>query len=120
MKYKFETVLDGISQYINDELMSRMNDLQEFGARVLVDRVINNQDTVKEYLVNNGFIRTFGIIDSDGMVDVIGLARDIKKEIAKKNKITFTVPMFGKLTFEPSDVDSLYYHITGEEYNENY
>ena len=27
-----------------------------------------------------------------------------------------SIPMFGKFTFNPSDVDVLYYHITGEEY----
>lgn len=116
MKYKFETVIDGISQYINDELLDHMNDFQQFGARVIIGRIINNQEELKEFLVKNGFIRTFGIIDNDGMVDVASIMYDIKKEISKSDKITFSIPMFGKFTFNPSDVDVLYYHITGEEY----
>lgn len=115
MKYEFEKVIEGLAQYLNDELYVGMNDVQEFAARVLIGRVINNQDVIKDSLVNNGFIRTFGVIDADGMVDVEGLARDIKREIERKEKISFDIPMFGKMTFRPSDVDVLYRTITGGE-----
>lgn len=115
MKYQFEKVIDGMVSYINEEMFMGMNDWQEMTARILVARVVNNQEAVKKTLIDNGFIRTFGIIDSEGMVDVCGLANDIKQEIVKKGKMTFTVPMFGKISFLPSDVDKLYKNITGEE-----
>jgi hypothetical protein len=114
MKYELDRVLDGIAKYIDEEMYSRMNDLQEFAARVLVGRVLENSEEIQDSLINNGYIRTFGIIDSDGMVDVEGLASDIKREISRKGKITFTIPMFGKMTFVPSDVDELYQRIKGE------
>lgn len=114
MKYELDKVLDGIAKYIDDEMYSRMNDFQEFAARVLVGRVLENSEEIQDSLINNGYIRTFGIIDSDGMVDVEGLASDIKREISRKGKITFTIPMFGKMTFVPSDVDELYQRIKGE------
>lgn len=122
MRYEFNRVIDGISRYIDAEIYSRMNDLQEFAARVLVGRFISNEDTVKDSLVNNGFIRTFGIIDADGMVDVITLAKDIKREIARKGKISFSIPMFGTMGFVPEDVDAVFRYITGEELqnHENY
>ena len=116
MRYEFNRVIDGLSRYIDAEIYSKMNDLQEFAARVLVGRFISNEETVKESLVNNGFIRTFGIIDADGMVDVITLAKDIKREIARKGKISFEIPMFGTMTFKPEDVDVVFKHITGEEF----
>ena len=119
MKYEFEKVIDGMSKYINDEIYAGMNDLQEFAARVIVGRIINNQENVKEMLINNGFIRTFGIIDTEGMVDVDSIANDIKREISRKEKITFNIPMFGRMTFKPTDVDMLYRHITGEEMTNN-
>lgn len=122
MMYEFNRVIDGISRYIDAEIYSKMNELQEFAARVLIGRFISNEDTVKESLVNNGFIRTFGIIDADGMIDVITLAKDIKREIARKGKISFEIPMFGTMSFVPEDVDSLFRYITGEELQnyENY
>jgi hypothetical protein len=113
MKYTFEKVIDGTIEYIGEEMLSNMNDVQEFAARILISRVLNNQERIKDALVNNGFIRTFGIIDSEGNVDVEGLAHDIKREISRKEKITLSVPMFGKMTFHPGDVDALYKKITG-------
>lgn len=115
MKYKFEQVLDGLASYIDEHIYAGMNDLQEFAARVIVGRVLNNGAAVKESLINNGFIRTFAIIDNDGMIDVCSLAKDIQREISKKEKITFNIPMFGKMTFNASDVDVIYKSITGEE-----
>lgn len=119
MKYEFEKVIDGISKYIDGEIYPNMNDLQEFTARVLIGRLIGNEAELKESLVNNGFIRTFGIVDNDGMIDVDTLVKDIKREIKRQEKITFSIPMFGKMTFTPSDADVLYKTITGEELKEN-
>ena len=116
MKYKLETVIDGIAKYIDREIYSGMNDIQELMARVVVGRMIDNTEAIKEALVSNGIIRTFGIIDSEGMVDVDSLARDVKKEIERKGKLVITLPMFGKMTFMPEDVDAIYRCIKGDTY----
>jgi hypothetical protein len=114
MKYEFKKVMDGLAKYVDDEIYSNMNDWQEFTARLLLGRIISNEDAVKESLISNGLIRTCGIIDSEGMVDVDTLARDLKRELARKGKLTLSIPMFGTLTFTPSDVDVLHKTITGE------
>ena len=114
MKYEFNKAVDGILKYIDENIYSGMNELQEIAARVVVGRVIGGKDTLKDNLMNNGFIRTFSIIDSDGMVDVDGILGDLKKEIAKKEKISISIPMFGKMTFTASDVDVLHKTIVGE------
>lgn len=112
---EFEKVIDGVVKYINTEMVSKMNNVQEFVVRVLAGRVINNAETIKKTLVNNGYIRTFGIINDDGLVDVEGLSADIKRELTKMEQVTFTLPMFGKLTFVPSDIDVITGMIHGEE-----
>jgi hypothetical protein len=111
--------MDGIARYIDKEIYSGMNNLQEFIARLAIGRIISNEASVKESLINNGFVRTFGLIDSEGMVDVCALAKDLKREIGRKEKIILDLPMFGKMTFEPSDVDVLYREITGEDMAED-
>lgn len=116
MKYKLETVIDGIAKYIDREIYTGMNDIQELMARVVVGRMIDNTEAIREALVSNGIIRTFGIIDSEGMVDVDSLARDVKKEIERKGKLVITLPMFGKMTFMPEDVDAIYRCIKGDTY----
>lgn len=113
MKYQFSTVIDGISKYINNEIISGMNDLQEIMARIAIGRVLENHDKIKETLSSNGIIRTLGIIDSDGYVDVDILLGEIKKEIERKGKLTISIPMFGKITFNPDDVDNIKQYVTG-------
>lgn len=115
MNYEFEKVLNGIAKYINNEIFPGMNQLQQFAARVVVGRILNNEKNIKNMIVNNGFIKTFGIVDEEGLIELESLMHDIKREISRQEKITFEVPMFGKMTFSPADVDALYYNITGEE-----
>lgn len=119
MKYEFEKVIEGLSKYIDSEIFPNLNDLQEFASRVLLGRFLSNTANIKEMLINNGFIKTFGIIDSEGMIDVDTLINDIKRELSKKEKITLSVPMLGKMSFTTSDADVLYHTITGEEITAN-
>jgi hypothetical protein len=111
MTYRFEKVIDGLTKYIDREIYHGMNDLQELAARVCVGRVINNTESIKKALMDNGFVRTFGIIDEEGMVDVDDLAKDIKREIERKGKLVVSLPMFGRLTFTPNDVDVIVNYI---------
>lgn len=115
MKVEFEKVMDGISRYMNSEIYAGMNAWQDFAARIMVGRIVGNQEAVKDMLMNNVFAKTFGIVDSDGMVDVDSLAKDIRRELARRERMTVEIPMFGKYTFSPSDVDALYQEITGQE-----
>lgn len=113
MRVKFEAVLDGIAKFLDKEIYSGMNDWQEVIARVTVGQIFENREAVKSAFINNGIIRTFGIVDENGDVEIERLASSLKTEIQRKEKLTFKVPLFGSLTFHPSDVDSLYETITG-------
>lgn len=115
MYYNFGTVLDGISRYINSEIISGMNDVQEIVARIAVGRVIEHQSEIKEKLSNNGIIRALGIMDCDGDINVDVLFKELKSEIERKGKIAIVIPMFGKITFMPNDVDTLKCYIIGEK-----
>jgi hypothetical protein len=111
--YSFEKVAKGISAYLNAEVYKGMNDLQEVVARIVVGRLLDNEERIKAALTGNGFIRTFGFINDEGMVDLEGIAESLKKEISKKGRISMSIPMFGKLTFVPDDVDVLCNYIRG-------
>lgn len=119
MRVSFEAVLDGIAKFIDKNIFTGMNDWQELIARIFVGRIFDARESLKSAFVNNGFIRTFGIIDENGNIDVESLAKDIKKEIQRKEKITVSIPMFGQMTFTPQDVDNLYDMIKEEAGNED-
>lgn len=115
MLYKFEKVVDGITRYIDAEIYTNMNDLQEVIARVVVGRMIENENGIKDTIRHNGIIRSLGIVDSEGMVDVDSLAADLKTAIQQKGKVEISIPMFGKMTFHPEDIDDIHRYIKGEE-----
>ena len=108
MKVKFETVVDGINRYIDKEIYVNLNDVQEFVARVIVGRMNNNSENIKKTLMTNGFAKTLGIVDSDGMVDVDMILADIRREIERQGSLQADIPMIGKLTFHADDVDVLH------------
>lgn len=113
-RVKFEAVLDGIARFMDKEIYSGMNDWQEVIARLAVGQVFNNRETIKAIVVNNGFIRTFGIIDENGDIDIERLATDLKAEMQRKKEVKIPVPWFGEFKFHPSDVDTLYEMVTGK------
>lgn len=117
MKVSFETALDGIAKFIDKNVYAGMNDWQELIARIFVGRIFDARENLKSAFVNSGFIRTFGIIDEDGNIDIDSLAKDIKRELQRKEKITVSVPMFGQMTFVPQDVDELCDMIAAETEN---
>ena len=104
----FDKVINGINKYLNNEIYSKMNDWQEMLARIAVSRMLGNTENLKTSLVENPFLKTFAIIDSTGNVDVDGLMKDIKDQIARKGKLTLSFPLIGKLTFTADDVDILH------------
>ena len=109
----FNQVLDGLARYLNKNFYSNLNDFQEVIARIAVGRIIGNPESLKQSLSANGIVRTFAIMDSDGNVDLEPIMRDLKREIERKGKLSVEIPMFGKISFLPQDIDEIYQEITG-------
>lgn len=108
---KLDRVLNGVARYLDKEIYAGMNDWQEILARIAVSRILDNKNI--ENLMNNPYMKTFAIADTEGNIDVDGLYRDLKRLIQAKGKVEITLPMFGKFTFTESDVDCLYSCIVG-------
>lgn len=119
MKVKFETMVDGINRYIDKEIYGKLNNVQEFFARVVIGRINQNVDSIKNNLMHNGFVKTLGIVDSDGKVDVEEIMQSIKREIERQECLRLEIPLIGTITFKAEDVDNLYKDIVrGEEYED--
>lgn len=103
----FDAVIQGIIRYLDAEIYKGMSDWQEMAARIAVSRILGNKDTLRSSIVNNTFLQTFGMVSPDGMIDVDGLARDIKQQISAKGKLEVSIPIFGRFTFYDADVDHL-------------
>lgn len=107
----FEKVINGILRYLNAEIYSKMSGWQEILARVAVSRMVGSSEQLKQGLMNSTFLQTFAIVDSHGNIDVDGLMRDLKTQVAEKGKLVITLPMLGSFTFTADDVDELHRYI---------
>ena len=103
----YESVVQGIVNYLNKEILSTMADWQAMLARIAISRVLTVKDGFKAAVTQNTFIQSMGIVSVDGMVDVDGLARDLKEQISLAGKLEINLPVFGKYVFSPDDVDIL-------------
>jgi hypothetical protein len=118
---KFEKVIDGILRYLDSDIFEHMNDWQEMLARIAVSRMAKSSGQLKEFIINNPFLATFQIVDSEGNVDVDELLSDVREQIARKEKLVLSFPVFGKFTFTAADVDRLHEVINkGVTTNEDY
>ena len=108
---EFDTVINGISKFLNAEIYSKMNEWQEMLARIAVSRMIGNVDVLKRNLMNNSAVKMLSIMDDDGNVEIESLLNDIKTHIIQKGKFSISIPLFGKMSFLPEDVDTLRRHI---------
>lgn len=103
----YDTVIQGIINYINKEILSTMADWQAMLARVAISRLLSNKDGLRAAITGNAFLQSMGIVSVDGMVDVDGLARDLKEQISLAGKLEIELPVFGRYVFSPEDVDIL-------------
>ena len=106
-----DKVVNGILKYMNAEIFPQMSGgWQEFLARLAVSRMLNSVDLHKT-LSENAYVKTFAIMDSEGNVDVEGLVRDLRDQIALQGKLTINLPLFGSFSFTTEDVEKLHRHI---------
>jgi hypothetical protein len=108
---EFNKVLNGIAKYLSKEVLSNMNSWQSALSRVAVARIINNSGNIHKMLTENAFIKTFGVFDDSGNVDIDGLISDLKTAIREKGYIEFELPLFGTFKFVESDVDKMHSYI---------
>lgn len=107
----YEVVLQGIINYINKEILSTMADWQAMLARVAISRILTAKDGLRAAITGNAFLQSLGVVSVDGMVDVDGIARDLKEQISFAGKLEIELPVFGRYVFSPDDVDTLHRYI---------
>lgn len=122
---EFNRVVDGLLKYANKNIFPNMIPEQRMAVRMLLGMSLDKIDKIMPALINNGFIKTFEIINSEGKVDVDFVCKHLKNEIEKEGKLTvkmpiIEIPLLGEInllgnsmTFTGADIDELYNDITG-------
>lgn len=122
---EFNQAIDGLLKYANKNIFPNMIPAQRMAVRMLLGMSLDKIEKIKPALINNGFIKTFEIINSDGKVDIDFVCKHLKNEIEKEGKVTIKMPIIeipllgeinllgNSMTFTVADVDELYNDITG-------
>lgn len=122
---EFNRVIDGLLRYINKNIFPKMMPEQKAIVRTVLGMGLEKIENIKPLLIENPFIKTFGIINSNGEVDVDFVLKHLKKGIEEEGKVIVKMPLIkipfigeinllgNSITFTSTDIDDIYREITG-------
>ena len=99
----------GVSRYIDNEIISQMTDSKSrWITGGLAALAVNNLgETVKHY-EQDPFVAMLGVM-KDGDVDIDAVYQAFAPRMV--DKVSFALPVLGKLTFDRQDLDKLMRYI---------
>ena len=110
---EFEKVVNGLVKYVTARIIPTMNDWQSVGARILLARALRSSREIKDALINNYYVKTFGFISEDGNVDIDGILNDLRSVFKEQPYIEINIPMYGSLKFTEADIDDIKGYLEG-------
>ena len=108
MKATFSQVEVGLMSYIDKELAGQADGLKKLlvvGVEVLA---AGKLESIVAPLMNKDIVKTLGVVDEQGMIELDVLRDAMLKAIDKLGSVTQDIPFLGKVTFKREDIDQLY------------
>ena len=109
-----DKVMDAVFKFAEEEIFPGMKELQEIGARAAAAWVFESADAALSLIVENKFARAFGFIDGERNIDAVRALKYLQAQIARKQKVTISIPLLGVFTFVPEDIDKIIKYIKEE------
>lgn len=107
--YNYDTVVRGITKFIDTELVPKMHGLQKWlfgtGAGIMASKSHNIFESLKQI----EFLHTLEIIEGD-KVNVECIYKEMIKQ-ANQGPIDIELPMLGTVTLDKTDVEKMYRYI---------
>lgn len=108
----YKKVIQGVSEYINDEFIARFaGSWKAWALGTVTALAAARMDNVFSAVRDNAALKALGIIDGEN-VDVEGIFTELMRQ-AQKGSATVTLPLLGAVTFGPNDVEAIYRDIMG-------
>lgn len=108
----------GISKYIDAEIVptfpvgGQYDSIKKAAFKTMAAYAVKNGRSALQSVLKHPFLTAIGAIDSEGMVDIDGIAEELKKNIPAAG-LQMEIPLMGIiLTFHESDIDALRKYIT--------
>ena len=113
-------VLDAVFEYLEENMVPGMNDLQEIAFYTLKETVSDEAETLLETITKNPLSRAIASVDKDGNVNADRLLNRVRKVFERKGVVEIKVPLYGNLKFTPEDIDNIAKKLNGGVRNEGY
>ena len=105
-----QQVQHGLSQYVSNELTSKMSGAQKWIFGAGAELYIGNIASIFNNLKMNPMVKALGVIDEQDQIDLDKLYQVVLKQ-ADQGPMTIDIPMVGAFTFDRSDVEKIYQYI---------
>ena len=111
-----EQLVDGIYRYIKNEMLPSMPNYAKFLAGAVLVRNVGRMGEFLTNISNGKLMRTVGVIEPDGCIDIDLWANDLKHSMNEfcGGKAEIELPMLPTLIFRENDIDTLRRYIKGE------
>ena len=109
----FEKLANAVIAFVESEIIPNMTAAQEILARVAIAWVLDSGTIAVDLLAQNSWAKAFGVIDGKKNINA-DRALMYLGALAQKNKLVFTLPVFGRFAFGPDDIDKLRSLLTEE------
>lgn len=105
-----QQVQHGLSQFVSNELTSKMTGAQKWIFGAGAELYIGNIASIFDKLKAHPMVSALGVIDEQDQIDIDKLYQVVLKQ-ADQSPMTIDIPMVGAFTFGRADVEALYRYI---------
>lgn len=106
MLYTKEQVMNGITSYIDSEVVSKLPTAGKWivgtASALALKKAMN---------IDDQSLKMLGIVNADGLWDIDQLAAVLKENASRYGNIQISLPVVGLMTFTQADIDLVRSHI---------
>ena len=107
MLFTSEQVMNGLIQYIENEIISKMPTVGKIVFGTGIGLAMKNQSDFLNNLRNNQVLKMIGAINEEGLFDVDTIAECAKQSAEKYGNVVINIPYMGDITLTSKDIDLL-------------
>ena len=100
-----EQFKNGVLRYVDNEIANKVGGVRKWLVIIASTEMTANMDSLLSKLPKNGYVQ------NDGMIDIDRLYTDMHRIAEQTGPVTEHIPVIGDVTFNTSDIESLYRYI---------
>lgn len=107
MLFTSEQVMNGLIQYMENEIVSKMPTVGKIIVGTGIGLALKNQSDFLNNLRNNQVLKMIGAVNEEGLFDVDTIAECAKQSSEKYGNVVINIPYMGDITLTSKDIDLL-------------